>query len=255
MKTNYAGMLVFGILIALGLAIVLPVYLQKRPVSQVLIVSQPTAMLSFNVIYDYNVPKWCNDLSLLLKRYSIKATVFITGKIANKFPDCVSVFSSNDGNNVDIGSQTYDYVRLTSISNYNAALEEVKNGKEAVDAAGKLNSTLFKAPYGATDQNIYSLLSRSGILADFSYTHQYNKYEKGQFIKYQLTAYNGSNYFSKELLDSLSSKKTPLIINFDNSNAIDRLDSFISKLKSEYKNIHFINASELTGMDLTVKKE
>jgi peptidoglycan/xylan/chitin deacetylase (PgdA/CDA1 family) len=232
----------------------LPVYLQKRPTSQVSVISQPTAMLSFSVIYDYNVPKWCNDLSLLFKKFSIKATVFITGKIANKFPGCVSVFPSNNDNNIDIGSQTYDYVRLTSISNYNMALEEVKSGKEAVDAAGKLNSTLFKAPYGATDQNIYSLLSRSGILADFSYNHQYNKYEKGQFIKYQLIAYNGSNYFSKQLLDSLSSKKTPFIINFDNSNTIDRLDSFISQLKSEYKNIHFINASGLTGMNLTVKR-
>jgi peptidoglycan/xylan/chitin deacetylase (PgdA/CDA1 family) len=252
---KWGGALVVGILIALGISTVLPVYLQKRPALKVPIVSQPTAMLSFSVIYDYNIPKWCNALSLLFKKYSIKATLFITGKIANKFPDCVSVFSSNNGNNVDIGSQTYDYVRLTSLSNYNAALEEVKNGKEAVDAAGKLNSTLFKAPYGMTDQSINSLLSRSGILADFSSTHQYNKYEKGQFIKYQIIAYNGSNYFSKQLLDSLSLKKTPLIINFDNSNSIDKLDSFISKLKSEIKNIRFINASELTGMNLTVKKE
>jgi polysaccharide deacetylase len=253
MKMAYAGAIVTGIVVIVGAAIIIPVFYQKWAISSV---TQPTAILSFSVVNDNNVPTWCNDLSSALKKYDIKAIVFVTGKIASKYPQCVSAFSSNDNNNIDIGSQTYNFLSLTSTPNYSAALEEVKNGKRAVDNAGKLDSKLFKAPYGSIDQNIYSLLSRSGIVADFSYAHQFNKYESGQFIKYDLIAYNGSNYSSKkELLDSLSSTKLPVFIDFDNSTPISQIDSFISNLKSEIKDIHFINASELTRMDLTIRKK
>jgi peptidoglycan/xylan/chitin deacetylase (PgdA/CDA1 family) len=254
MKMVYAGAIASGIVVIVGAVIIIPVFYQKRPISSV---SQPTAILSFSVVNDNNVPTWCNDLSSVFKKYDIKAIVFVVGKIASKYPQCISAFSSsNDNNNIDIGSQTYNFLSLTSTPNYSAALEEVKNGKQAVDNAGKLDSKLFKAPYGSTDQNIYSLLSRSGIVADFSYAHQFNKYESGQFIKYDLIAYNGSNYSSKkDLLDSLSSTKLPVLVDFDNSTPIDQIDSFISNLKSEIKDIHFINASELTRMDLTIRKK
>ena len=260
MKMVYAGAIVTAIVIAAGAAIIIPVFYQKPAVSPQFSVSQPTAILSFSVVNGNNVPIWCNDLFSVFKKYGIKATVFITGKIASKYPQCVSAFSSSfsssNDNNIDIGSQTYDYVNLASIPNYSAAFEEIKNGKQAVDYAGKIDSKLFKAPYGVTDQNIYSLLNRSGIVADFSYAHQYNKYMNGQFIRYDLIAYNGSNYSSKkQLLNSLSSTKLPVLINFDNSTPISQVDSFISNLKSENKDIHFVNASELTGMNLTIKRK
>jgi hypothetical protein len=244
----HAGTIVTGIVILIGIAIVSPVYFQKRPISQ------STILLSFSIINDNSIPKWCNDLSSMLGKYQLKAVVFITGSVAERNPACVSSFSSKD---IDIGSQTYNYVNLTSISDYSAALEEVRSGKEVLDKTANLDSRLFKAPYGSTDQNIYSFLTRSGIVADFSYAQHYNKYENGKFIKYDLVAYEGAIYSSDQINNIIPSNNIPVLINFDNSTPIDQIDSFLSKLKSigNGNSIYFVNASELTGINLTQRKE
>ena len=246
MKMHYLGAIVIALLIATAITILLPAYYQKR--------TPPTIMLSFNIINNDNIPKWCNDLSYTLQKQNIKAAIFITGELAQRYPKCVSLFISN--HNVDIGSSTYNYSDLASILDYSKALEEVRNGKRVVDEVGKLDSKVFRAPYGSTDENIYSLLTSSGILADFSYTGQYNKYEKGQFIKFDLVAYNASSNSSTEgLFTSLSSKKKPVLINFDNSMPVSQIDTFISKIKSKISNVHFTNASELTDVPLTIRRE
>lgn len=243
MHIRYAGIIVISLLILLGIAILLPVYYQERP--------YPIVMLSFDIIKNDNVLEWCNDLSSILHKYNIKATVFFTGKIAQIYPKCVSLFSSN--NNVDVGSSTYNYSNLVSISDYSKALEEVKSGKSTIDNIGQINSKIFRAPYGATDDNIYSLLTQTGILADFSYKGQYNKYENGQFIKYDLIAYNGSLSQLSEIINSISSKK-PTLITFDNSISVSQLDSFISNINSNIKDVYFTNASELTDISLTLRR-
>ncbi len=242
MKIVQLGAIATGIVIALGIALVIPAFTRSPSYSPPLLV-----MLSVSVTDDSNAPDWCKDLSSIFKRYGIKATVFVTGKVAEEYPECVTVFP----NNIDIGSQTYDYVDLTQIPDYTTQLEEVRNGKQAVDYAGKLYSRVFKAPYGSTDDNVYSLLTRSDIVADFSHGQQYNKYYNGQFIKFDLTAYDGPNY-SADFFHRLSVTDTPALINFDNSTPIEQIDSFISELKSG--NVRFINASELTGIDLTIRE-
>jgi peptidoglycan/xylan/chitin deacetylase (PgdA/CDA1 family) len=246
MKMTYAGTIVTGIVVLLGIAIILPVYFQKRPISQ------SAVLLSFSIINDSNIPKWCNDLSSILREYDLKAAVFITGKVAERNPACVSSFSSKD---IDIGSQTYNYVNLTSISDYSAALEEVRNGKEVLDKTGNLDSRLFKAPYGSTDQDIYSFLTRSGIVADFSYAQHYNKYENGTFIGYDLVSYDGASNSSDQINNIILSNNLPVLINFDNSTPVDQINTFISKLKSMGNSIYFVSASELTGLDLTARRE
>jgi peptidoglycan/xylan/chitin deacetylase (PgdA/CDA1 family) len=250
LKIYYKGVILLSVLVILGVAILLPAYYQKR--------TQPAevyykAILSFSILDKSNLPNWCFDLSSMLQKYKIRASVFISGNLAEKYPKCVSLFSSNK--NIDIGSQTYNYVNLTSIPDYTKQLNEIKNGKRVIDYVGKVDSKLFKAPYGLTDGNIYSLLSRSGIIADFSYSNQYNKYENGQFIKYDIITYNPSSNQSNILSVLSSSKGENVLINFDNSTPIDQIDSFLSKLKSINKNIKFASPSDVTGMNLTIRKE
>ena len=242
MKLVHLGAISTGIVIVLGIAMVVPAFTRAPQYSPPLV-----AMLSFSIVDDSNAANWCNDLSSILNKYGIKATVFVTGKVADQHPECVKVFS----NNIDIGSQTYTYVDLKTISDSTAQLEEVRNGKQAVDYAGKLYSRVFKAPHGSTDDNIYSLLSRSDIVADFSYNQQYNKYYNGQFIKFDLAAYDGSRY-SADFFRALPVAEVPTVINFDNSTPIEQIDHFISQLKSS--NIRFVNASEITGIDLTIRE-
>lgn len=239
MKIVQVGSISTGLVIILGIAMVVPAFMQSNHPLLVL--------LSFNITDEANIPQWCNDLSSILNKHNVKATLFVTGKIADDHPECVSVFS----NKIDIGSQTYDYVSLTSINNYSEQLREIKNGKAAIDNAGKLDSRLFKAPHGDTDDNIYSLLSSSGILADFSYDNQYNKYYQNQFIKFDSIAYDGT-YHSPDFFKSLPITN-PAIINFDNTTPVEKIDDFITHLKSS--NIRFVSASELTGIDLTVHED
>jgi peptidoglycan/xylan/chitin deacetylase (PgdA/CDA1 family) len=235
MKIIHLGIIATGTVIALGFAMVVPAFMQY---DQPLVV-----LLSFNIIDDRNLPAWCEQLSSVLKNNNVKAIVFVPGKIAQEHPQCISDLP----NTVDVGSETYDFVSLPSIQDYAVQLDEVRKGKDAVDAAGKIDSKVFKAPHGATDQNIYSLLSRSGILADFSYNNQYNKYYNGQFIKFNLTSYDGV-YHSVDFFHSLPISN-PILINFDNSTPMEQIDSFIVHLKSP--NVRFESATDLAGVELT----
>jgi peptidoglycan/xylan/chitin deacetylase (PgdA/CDA1 family) len=206
-------------------------------------------MLAFD-IHDTGSLEWCNGLVASLERHDVKATVFLAGNVAEQSPECVRAFSEDDS--VDVGSQTYSYADLTSIDDYSAALDEVKKGKTAVDAAGGIDSQLFRAPYGRTDDNIYSMLSRSGILADFSYSDQYNKYYEGQFIRYEIASYSGTEYEPEYFLNLKSN--TPVVIQFDNSVGVDYIDGFLGKItagKGEQYDPKFVNASELAQMQLT----
>lgn len=236
MRIVHVGAIITGIVITLGVLLVIPEFMRPSPTQPVL--------LTFSVTNEQNLPTWCHDLSSVLTKYDVKATVFVIGKVAERHPDCVTAFP----NNVDIGSESYDYVPLTSISDYSTQLEEVKKGKVAVDKAGNLDSKLFRAPYGATDVNIYSLLNRSNILADFSYSEQYNKYYDGKFLKFDLVTYNGSKYYTSFFRHVPGDK--PVLVNFDNSTPVPQIEEFISEFKSE--NFRFVSATELTSMDLTV---
>ena len=94
-------------------------------------------------------------------------------------------------------------------------------------------------------------MSKSGILADFSYPSQYNKYYDGKFIKFDLTTQNGLEK-SPDYYQNLKPDQGPIIINFDNHTPIEKIDRFVSELKSSH--IRLVSASALTGIDLTVNK-
>ena len=237
------GAIVTTTVISLGVVLALaPAY--THTVSNT---KQPTVLLSFSIVDIRNTPEWCDDLSSILTRYDLGAAVFVTGRVADKHPVCVSAFSSDK---IDVGSQTYGYVNLTSID-YLYALDEVRKGKEAVDAAGNLDSKIFKAPFGSTDENIYSLLSRSNITADFSYQSQYNAYQDGKFIRYPLVQYDGLTYSQEAMLELLAARE-PVVVSFDNSIPIEQIDTFVSQLISD-RTIRVVNASELIGLELTTR--
>jgi peptidoglycan/xylan/chitin deacetylase (PgdA/CDA1 family) len=203
-------------------------------------------MLSFSVAGSANISQWCTGLSSILEAMDVKAAIFFAGRVADEHRQCVTLFS----NSVDIGSQTYNYVDLAPISNYTLQLEEVKNGKYAVDFAGHLYSKLFKAPFGSTDESIYSLLDQSGIIADFSYQDHYNIFVKDKFLRFDCKSYDGSEY-PAEFFTSIQREKSPILLNFNNTTPISYINDFVSKLKAA--SIQFVNASELAEQNLTLR--
>lgn len=237
MKLAPLGALTTGIVIAVGIVLVLPAYIQRQEPVHV--------MLSFAITDDSNMPEWCSDLGSVLERQQVKAVLFVSGKVAEAHPECAAGFSRLGL--VDLGSQTYSYVNLTSIDDYTMALEEVQGGKRAVDLAAGLNSKLFRAPYALTDDDIYSLLSRSEIVADFSYDDHYNNYESGQFIRYPLTRVENPQA-SQELFDSIFAAEEPVMLEFDNSVPAGDIDRLISGLKSataSHGEVSIVNPSDL----------
>jgi hypothetical protein len=232
-----------ALLIALGFFIISPMFYRTPNVE-----AEQKIMLSFSVSEPEESAAWCEKLSSVLEKYDVSATVFIVGEVAEQHPECVSCFSSK----VDIGSQTASNLNLTSLSDYDTQLEEVRKGKLAVDAAGNLYSRLFKAPNGDTDQNIYSLLSRNDILADFSYTAQYNVYLDDQFVKFDAAVYDGAACSASSIL-TLEKSVNPIIVHFDSEYPTELIADFIATLKTGHLN--FVNASELTGLNLTVRGE
>lgn len=239
LKLLHAATISTAAIIALGIILVIPTFIEPTKPNNALRI-----MLSFSIADSSNASAWCSGLSSVLKANAVAATVFFTGKTAEQHPEAVKAFPAN----VDIGSQTYSYVNLTLISNYDAQLEEVSKGKQAVDFAGKLSSRIFKAPHGSTDQNIYSLLSESGISADFSYEKQYNLFLNGQFVKFEATSYRGSDHTADFYL-SLPRTGKLTILNFDDTCSLLSIAELVERLKGG--GVEFVNASELAGFTLT----
>ena len=267
-RSNFSA-IILGIIIVIVLALIMSSYyqsyyeqLQQQLEGQTRAEQEkPTEdntkilLLIFNIKNSTNLPEWCENLSPVIGEYGLRGSIFITGQVAERYPTCVDIFSFND-RDTDIGSQTYHYVNLTSIRNHTGQINEIINGKKAIDRIGRLSSALFKAPYGPINDDIYPLLISSGIVADFSNNHTYSKYNEGKFHGNDIITYNGSSYSSRKIfLDSLSSKNftSPIIVEFDNSIPIDEINRFLTKLTSEHKDIQFVSPSELTQMDLTIR--
>jgi len=234
------GIVATVVIVILGVIIALPPLLQPVP--------KTTALLTFNVVNGANMPDWCNDVSRLLKKDRINAAFFISGELAEQYPDCVRSF---DPRLVDIGSSTYHHTDLTSQVDYTQLLEEVKSGKQSVDSIASVDSKSFRAPYGKTDDNIYSFLGRSGIVADFSYQDRYHKFHEGQFVRYDADVYDATTRSDfGAFLAARHTDHRPIQINFDNSVSVSEISSIIDQLQSN--GIILVSASTLTGLDLTV---
>lgn len=245
MKLVYLGATSTGIVLLLGMVMILPPFLQPEP-------KQPV-LLSFSISKVEGISEWCENLASVLNENKVKAAVFITGEAAKKSPNCVTSFS----NEVDIGSQGFHYSPITEISAYSLQLDEIQKGKNTIDEIGNLETSLFKAPYGQTDDNIYSLLSRSKILADFSYDEQFNKFHENQFIWFKIKSYDTTNYLNSltPVISNVESRgnQIPIVINFNDDNSVDEIRAVLVDLESA--EFEFVNASDLVGYELTKRNQ
>lgn len=235
MKLVHVGIISTSLVIIAGISLVAPaLIIPNMPATH-------SVLLSFEIKNSNNLPEWCEDLASKVKEENLKGVIFIPGEIAQEFPECVNLF----GKNFDIGSSTLRYSSLESYSDYQKQLDVIKNGKDLLDKTGNLDSKIFKAPFGYTDQNIYSLLTRSGIIADFSYDKQYNYYQNGQFIKYDLQEIDKNSD-----IDNIE-KNALLLVNFDNTDSVESIFEDINLIKKH--NVVFKSPSEIIDNQLTLR--
>jgi peptidoglycan/xylan/chitin deacetylase (PgdA/CDA1 family) len=235
MNIKIAGVIATSCVIILGIIMVSPVFLHPEPRHMIL--------LSFSIENEQNLPSWCSETFSILRKHNAGAAIFISGSTAEQFPTCASSLP----NNVEVGSQGYNYVDIPAIPDYTEQLEEVKKGKETVDRISGLDSKLFRAPYGKTDSNVYSLLSRAGILADFSYEGQYNKFHQDKFIWFKVQSYKAED-FDPSIIGPVTDSSIPIIVTFSNSIQPHKIDQILTELKA--KKVDFVSPSKLADMEL-----
>jgi peptidoglycan/xylan/chitin deacetylase (PgdA/CDA1 family) len=240
MRLSTAGFLTTTIVIALGVVMIAPIF--ARTVHR----AEPLSVALIFSVRSENSTTWCREVGSFLDSKDIHATVFFTGKAAEQGPGIVTAFKEG----VDVGSMSYDYLNLTSIQDYTQQLDQITRGKLKVEVAGGLTSRVFMAPYGSVNEDIYSQLERVGVIADFSYPDHYNKVYDGQFIRMELQIFDYSTH-TPGYYHSVSDKREPVAIRISDSTPSGEVIDFITQLASG--NVRFINASELTGLQLTTR--
>jgi peptidoglycan/xylan/chitin deacetylase (PgdA/CDA1 family) len=237
MNIKIAGVISTGLVISLGVILVVPPFLSYQFTPQQI-------LFIFTIDSKKDTSTWCTQLSQVLEKHDTKAVIFLSGSTAKQHPECITSFSDE----IDIGSQGYTGVSITRIPDYADQLEEVRKGKQAIDEIGNFNSKLFKSPHGDADQNIYSLLEKSNILADFSYDKQYNKFHEGQFIWFTIESYDANSFSIDDIPTKSSERINPIIINFENNYPVDEIDGILSNVKKQQ--VTLVSASDLVGFEL-----
>jgi hypothetical protein len=234
LKLRQAAIISTALVIIIGLAMISPLFLKQN---QAQTENKQTIILSFTVLEADNVEDWCQNLSSILSSQDIPATIFIESKVAEQNPKTATCF----GTEIEFGSLTYDKINLTSIDDYSLKLWQVEQGKIAIDKAANVTSQIFKEPNGNTDDDIYSILNRTGIIADFSYTDHFNIYRNDRFEKIVAEVINANNS-SIEYLLNREKTDSPIILQFENTQTTEQINSFLSILKTAQ--FDFVKSSE-----------
>ncbi|MFJ7953207.1 polysaccharide deacetylase family protein [Lysinibacillus sp. NPDC096418] len=96
----------------------------------------------------------------ILKKYEAKATFFMVGRNVSKNQAIVKQIYE-EGH--EIGNHTWNHPKLTSLSKANVK-QEIDNTSNAIYKAIGQNPTVFRPPYGATSNQVRSVLSMPTIL-------------------------------------------------------------------------------------------
>ena len=94
MKLKHAAIIATTLVLLAGFAMISPLYLRAGKTEP-----PQRLMLGISVSEYGDAVEWCQELSSVLNRHNIGATVFVDGKVADRYPQIVSSF----GDKVDVG--------------------------------------------------------------------------------------------------------------------------------------------------------
>ena len=95
----------------------------------------------------------------ILKKHHVKATFFLTGKWAEKFPSYARRIV-NEGH--EIGNHTYSHPDAVTISSSNLKLEMSQAEQAIKTASGKSPRPYFRFPYGSYDTSSLKIVGETG---------------------------------------------------------------------------------------------
>lgn len=95
----------------------------------------------------------------ILDELDVTATFFMLGEQVERFP-AVARRVRDAGH--EIGAHTYDHADLLTLEPADAA-EQIRAGVEAISTATGTTPTLFRPPYGSTDEAVLGLVAAQGL--------------------------------------------------------------------------------------------
>ncbi len=93
-----------------------------------------------------------------LKQADVKATFFIVGQWAEKYPEAVKMISE-DGH--DVGNHSYSHLRMGVLGN-DRINNEIKQCNDILESLTQKKCDLFRAPYGDYNNSVLSEAKKQG---------------------------------------------------------------------------------------------
>ena len=167
----------------------------------------------------------------ILKNEDVKATFFIVGQWAEKFPDKVKLIAQ-EGH--DIASHSYSHLRMGALTEEKIRSEIIECGKTLAELSGK-KIDLFRAPYGDYNNDVVNIARELGY-----YT-----------IQWDVDSLDWKPDISREyIIERVISRTKPgsiILFHNDTTHTANVLPTIISSLKkSGYK---LVPVSELIMRD------
>ena len=104
-------------------------------------------------------PKFTPQILAVLKKYDVKATFFVVGKMAERYPQLVKAEAAAGH---DVGNHTYDHVNLTKVPVPTVATEWLKCNQTIESILGK-PPVFARPPGGDYDKEVIKAAAASGL--------------------------------------------------------------------------------------------
>ncbi len=140
-----------------GLKYLPPATISKNPSTPKPITSNKRVALTFD---DGPHSKVTQQILKTLKKYNAKATFFVVGDSAKKYPQVLKeVYDAGH----EIGNHTFSHAKLTTLS-----VKQIQSQIQSTDTVVKSitghNTTVFRPPYGAYNNSVKSQLEVPNVL-------------------------------------------------------------------------------------------
>ena len=110
--------------------------------------------------FDDGPAKYTETILKCLEKYGARATFFVQGKSASRYPDALKHAVSIG---CEIGNHTWGHAKLTT-SSYQDIVSQISSTNDAVYEITGVYPVLFRPPYGAYNSSVLSAANMPAVM-------------------------------------------------------------------------------------------